>query len=75
MGGRHIHHLVWGILILLLVGYGWLMDVGSGTGSSSILMSRTMSVLYGAEQLLPWMNSHSGLICATSIGPGRSREH
>src|ERR1039457_5295769 len=24
--GMHIHHLVWGILILLLVGYGWLMD-------------------------------------------------
>src|ERR1035437_212709 len=21
--GQHIHHLVWGILILLLVGYGW----------------------------------------------------
>ena len=28
--GRHIHHLVWGILILLLVGYGWLIDAGSG---------------------------------------------
>src|SRR5258708_35833297 len=26
--GMHIHHLVWGILILLLVGYGWLMDLG-----------------------------------------------
>src|ERR1017187_2924226 len=23
-GGRHVHHLVFGILILLLVGYGWL---------------------------------------------------
>ncbi len=23
MGGRHIHHLVWGILILLGVGYGY----------------------------------------------------
>src|SRR5579859_5247519 len=22
-GGRHIHHLVFGIIILLLVGYGW----------------------------------------------------
>ena len=27
MGGRHIHHLVWGILILLLVGYCWLWQV------------------------------------------------
>src|ERR1700752_3371219 len=32
MGGRHIHHLVFGILILLLVGYGWLCDIGTGTG-------------------------------------------
>ncbi len=24
MGGRHIHHLVWGILILLGVGYGYI---------------------------------------------------
>ena len=22
LGGRHIHHLVWGILLLLIVGYG-----------------------------------------------------
>src|ERR1700728_4583415 len=28
MGGRHIHHLVWGILILLVVGYGLLLDLG-----------------------------------------------
>src|ERR1700727_2839714 len=26
MGGRHIHHLVIGIIILLLVGYGWLAE-------------------------------------------------
>src|SRR5512147_1642471 len=29
MGGRHIHHLVWGILILLAVGYCWLLELGS----------------------------------------------
>src|SRR5579859_2771747 len=29
-GGLHIHHLVWGILILLLVGYIWLAEVGVG---------------------------------------------
>ena len=29
MGGRHIHHLVWGILLLLLSGYGWLLQVGT----------------------------------------------
>ena len=26
VGGRHIHHLVFGIIILLLVGYGWLWE-------------------------------------------------
>jgi hypothetical protein len=45
--GRHIHHLVFGILTLLLVGYGWLCEVGSGSDSSSILASRVMALLYG----------------------------
>src|SRR5579872_6378913 len=26
MGGKHIHHLVWGILILLFTGYAWLLE-------------------------------------------------
>ncbi|HYL16876.1 MAG TPA: hypothetical protein VEV41_27840 [Terriglobales bacterium] len=52
MAGRHIHHLVWGILLLLLVGYGWLIEVGSGSASSSLFMSRLMSLLYGAGAAL-----------------------
>ena len=28
-GGLHIHHMVWGILILLAVGYIWLVPLGS----------------------------------------------
>src|ERR1700688_2558159 len=36
IGGRHIHHLVWGILILLAVGFGWLQDVGVGGENSSL---------------------------------------
>jgi hypothetical protein len=28
MGGRHIHHFVWGILLLPISGYGWLQWVG-----------------------------------------------
>src|SRR5271163_4798403 len=47
MGGRHIHHLVWGILILLGVGYGYLNEVGSGSTPSTIFWSRLMSILYG----------------------------
>ncbi len=62
MGGRHIHHLVWGILLLLAVGYGWLVEIGSGTGGGSILMSRLMSLLFGAgaaltlDEFALWLN-------------------
>jgi len=34
--GRHIHHLVWGILLLLIVGYMWLVQIGTGSVSSSV---------------------------------------
>ena len=47
MEGRHIHHLVFGIFILLLVGYGWLCEAGNGSDSSSVLASSLMSLLYG----------------------------
>jgi hypothetical protein len=50
--GRHIHHLVWGILILLLVGYGWLMDLGRSHSSLSIFFSRLMAVGYGVGAAL-----------------------
>jgi hypothetical protein len=30
-GGLHIHHLVWGVLVLLLVGYVWLVELGVGS--------------------------------------------
>jgi hypothetical protein len=49
---RHIHHLVWGILILLLVGYGWLMDLGRSHSPLSIFFSRLMSVGYGVGAAL-----------------------
>src|ERR1700675_2908347 len=47
MEGRHIHHLVFGIFILLFVGYGWLCEIGNGSDSSSVLASSLMSLLYG----------------------------
>lgn len=50
--GHHIHHLVWGILILLLVGYGWLFDVGRAHSPMSILLSRLMSISYGVGAAL-----------------------
>jgi hypothetical protein len=60
--GRHIHHLVFGILLLLLVGYGWLADIGTGVDDSSILLSRLMAILYGVgaaltlDEFALWLN-------------------
>jgi len=60
--GTHIHHLVWGILILLLVGYGWLMDLGRSHTPTSIFFSRLMAVSYGVGAALTldefslWLN-------------------
>jgi hypothetical protein len=60
--GLHIHHLVWGILILLLVGYGWLLDLGRSHSPTSIFLSRLMSVSYGVgaaltlDEFALWLN-------------------
>ena len=51
-GPTHIHHLVWGILLLLAVGYGWLVQWGTGEGSSSVVISRLTALLYGAGSAL-----------------------
>ncbi len=60
--GLHIHHLVWGILILLLVGYGWLLDLGRSHSPTSIFFSRLMAVSYGVgaaltlDEFALWLN-------------------
>jgi hypothetical protein len=60
--GTHIHHLVWGIFLLLIVGFSWLIEGGTGTRSSSIFASRLMSLLYGVGAALTldefslWLN-------------------
>lgn len=62
VGGRHIHHLVPGILLLLAVGYGWLCEFGNGSDTSSIFASRLMSILYGVgaaltlDEFALWLN-------------------
>src|ERR1700684_1691739 len=62
MRGRHIHHLVWGILLLLLVGYLWLIEVGTGAASSTQWTGRLMSMLFGVAAALTldefalWLN-------------------
>ena len=60
--GRHIHHLVWGILILLVVGYGYLLELGNDDTPSSIFASRLMSILFGVgaaltlDEFALWLN-------------------
>jgi hypothetical protein len=62
MSGRHVHHLVIGIFILLAVGYGWLCEFGTGSDASSIFASRFMSILYGVgaaltlDEFALWLN-------------------
>ena len=62
MDGRHIHHLVFGILTLLAVGYCWLCEIGNGSDSSSVFASRLMSLLYGLgaaltlDEFALWLN-------------------
>ncbi len=62
VGGHHIHHLVWGILILLMVGYGWLLDLGRSHSTMSIFFSRLMAVSYGVgaaltlDEFALWLN-------------------
>lgn len=61
-GGRHIHHLVWGILLLLLVGYLWLAEVGTGSRESSLWMGRATALLFGIgaaltlDEFALWLN-------------------
>lgn len=57
MRGRHIHHLVWGILLLLVSGYGWLIRA-----ATEVWVGRLMSMLYGVGSALTldefalWLN-------------------
>ena len=67
VGGTHVHHLVWGILLLLIVGFCWLAEVGTGARSSSLLASRLMSLLYGVgaaltlDEFALWLNVEEGI--------------
>jgi hypothetical protein len=62
MGGRHIHHLVWGILLLLIAGYATLAEAGQGDDPVSILVSRVLALMYGIgaaltlDEFALWVN-------------------
>jgi hypothetical protein len=57
-GGLHIHHLVWGILLLLVVGYVWLIE--EGVGSSWVASVTAMAYGVGAaltlDEFALWLN-------------------
>ena len=60
--GRHIHHLVWGILLLLAVGYGWVAGLGSSPEGAGTGTMRLMALFYGAgaaltlDEFALWLN-------------------
>jgi hypothetical protein len=62
MEGRHIHYLVFGIVILLVVGYGWRRKSAREDDSSSLLAGWLMSLLYGIgaaltrDEFAQWLN-------------------
>jgi hypothetical protein len=51
-GGLHIHHLVWGILLLLAIGYLWLLQIGTTGDGPSRRLSRVTACLYGVGAAL-----------------------
>jgi hypothetical protein len=61
-GDLHIHHLVWGILLLLGVGYGWLCQIGTGISGTSRTAGIMLSILYGVgaaltlDEFALWLN-------------------
>jgi hypothetical protein len=58
-GGRHIHHMTFGIAGLLVVGYLWLMEIGVVEGR---LASRLTALAYGSgaaltlDEFALWLN-------------------
>ena len=58
-GGRHIHHLTFGIVSLLTVGYLWLLEIGTNEQRQA---SRVTSVAYGGgaaltlDEFALWLN-------------------
>ncbi|HUA12492.1 MAG TPA: hypothetical protein VMA83_10865 [Solirubrobacteraceae bacterium] len=58
-GGRHIHHMTFGIIALLAVGYLWLLEIGIRRNRRS---SRLTAVAYGAgaaltlDEFALWLN-------------------
>jgi hypothetical protein len=60
-GGTHLHHLVWGILLLLVVGYVSLVELGGRT-TAAVVSIRLTAIAFGIGSALTldefalWLN-------------------
>ena len=76
-GGKHIHHLVFGISALLLVGLLWLAQIGTGMEPPRRRFGRGTAVLYGAGSALTldefalWLNLSDVVFHARGTGKYR----
>src|ERR1700704_5320848 len=68
-GGLHIHHLVWGILLLLVVGYVWLIEAGTGTSwtASVTAVAYGVAAALTLDEFALWLNLED----VYWTGPGR----
>ena len=57
-GALHIHHLVWGILLLIAVGYVWLLEIGTRTGwvSSVTAVAFGVGSALALDEFALWLN-------------------
>ncbi len=67
--GLHIHHLVWGILLLLLVGYIWLIERGTGSNwlASATAFAYGVAAALTLDEFALWLNLQD----VYWTGPGR----
>jgi hypothetical protein len=60
--GTHIHHLVWGIFLLLVSGYALVAEVGTRATPTSLFFGRLIAILYGMgaaltlDEFTMWLN-------------------
>ena len=55
-GTLHIHHLVWGILLLLLVGYAWLVEADKGWFPKVAAIAYGVGAALTLDEFALWLN-------------------
>ena len=67
-GGRHIHHMTFGITALIAVGYLWLIEIGVREDRRA---SRLTSIAYGSGAALTLDEFALGRTSKTTTGPNK----